>query len=61
MKPSSTLERAFALAKSGRLNSFTEILSALKHEGYFDARAHLDGPSIRKQLSSLIAEGKTAA
>lgn len=54
MKSDSTpIERAFELARSGKCQSFTEIKSALKAEGYDTAT--LTGGILSKQLRQLIA------
>lgn len=48
------LERAFDLAKSGQAGNLLAIRRQLIAEGYLDSRSQLDGPSIQKQLGSLI-------
>ena len=48
------IERAFALAASGRMTSAKDLREALKGEGYSDD-GQLSGPSIRAQLTKLIA------
>jgi hypothetical protein len=53
----SILERAFALAETGRVNSVAEIRTALKSEGYSD-QGHLQGPAICKQLMKTISVAK---
>lgn len=53
-----TAERAIELAKSGSCPSFTAIMRRLGREGYHDARAHLDGATIRKQLTELIRSSR---
>lgn len=50
----STIERAFQIARSGSVSSFTEIRRTLSGEGYGDVRAQLDGSFIRQQLNSLM-------
>ena len=47
-----TLERAFELARSGTLDTPTAIAKAVGREGY--EQRQLDGPSLRRQLKSLI-------
>jgi hypothetical protein len=46
------LERAFELARSGRLRRTEDIIASLKREGY--STEQLQGPSLRRQLSDLI-------
>jgi hypothetical protein len=46
------LERAFELARSGRVGSMDELRTALKREGFTGRQ--LEGPSLRKELVSLI-------
>jgi hypothetical protein len=56
----SALERAFELARSGRVVSVTDIKARLKWEGYDDQ--YVDGgPSLNLQLRNLIkvARSKT--
>ena len=54
MKGDGTIERAFEIARSGTCRNVEDIRKRLKREGYSDARSHLDGPAIRKQLADLI-------
>lgn len=49
-----TLERAFELAGSGKCASMDELTRMLKAEGY--ASGQLVGPSLRKQLLTLIRD-----
>jgi hypothetical protein len=49
----SALERAFQLAKSGRLATVDDIKRQLKQEGY-DVSSVDSGPSLRSQLKNLI-------
>lgn len=56
-----TLERAFALARSGECASVGEIRLRLKKERCDAVEAHLSGPSISRQLRALCdAARKTA-
>lgn len=48
-----TLERAFALARSGECVSVGEIRLRLKKERCDSVEAHLSGPSISRQLRAL--------
>jgi hypothetical protein len=57
MDPNKTaIERAFELAKSGRLASIDELRRALKSEGYFTY--HLTGPSLLAQIRKLIQDSR---
>ena len=49
----SALERAFQLARSGRLATVDDIKKQLKQEGY-DVSSAYSGPSLRSQLRDLI-------
>ena len=48
----SAIERAFQLARSGRVKDIDEVRRVLRDEGY-DAR-QLQGPSLLKQLRDAI-------
>jgi hypothetical protein len=50
-----TLERAFEIARAGECRHLTEVIRQLKREGYSDARRHLDGAAIQRQLRDLMA------
>jgi|HubBroStandDraft_5_1064220.scaffolds.fasta_scaffold49796_2 hypothetical protein len=47
------LERAFQLAKSGKVSNLDDIRKTLKQEGY-DASVVQDGASLKAQLRNLI-------
>ncbi len=49
----STLERAFELARSGECANIAEIRTRLKRERFDSVEAHLQGPSINRQLRQL--------
>jgi hypothetical protein len=49
-----TLERAFELAKSGKVASVTDIRAQLKGEGY--VQQQIEGPALGRQLRNLIAK-----
>jgi len=53
-----TVERAFELASSGECHQISDILTRLKREGYGDARRHLDGAGLQRQLRELIAKSE---
>ena len=46
------LERAFQLARSGEVSGLSEIVEALRREGY--SRDQIGGPVLRRQLTSLM-------
>jgi hypothetical protein len=46
------LERAFQLAKSGRVAGLTEIITSLKRDGY--SASQIEGPVLKRQLADLI-------
>jgi hypothetical protein len=58
MHSPTTLERAFALARSGRCASVQEIRAALKRERFDNVEAHLSGPSLARQLRALCDEAR---
>jgi hypothetical protein len=57
--PPTAIERAFALAESGRAGSLKAIREQLASEGY--GRASLQGQSVSRQLSAIIAKAKAEA
>jgi hypothetical protein len=56
-----TLERAFALARSGRCASVQDIRTALKKERFDNVEAHLAGPSLGRQLRGLCEAARESA
>ena len=58
--PPSTLERAFQLARSGEYASTAEIRTQLKRERCEAVDAHLQGPSINRQLRLLCDAARKA-
>jgi hypothetical protein len=46
------LERAFQLARSGRVTGLAEIVAALKRDGY--SASQIEGPLLKRQLAYLI-------
>ena len=46
------LERAFQLAKSGRVTGLPDIITSLNREGYYAAQ--VQGPLLKRQLTDLI-------
>lgn len=53
MTAPSTIERAFALARSGEYATVSDIRARLKAERCDQVEAHLSGPSISRQLRAL--------
>ncbi|HEY1607390.1 MAG TPA: hypothetical protein VGF77_17525 [Allosphingosinicella sp.] len=53
-----TLERAFALARSGRCTTVADIRLALKRERFDNVEAHLAGPSLVRQLRAICEEAQ---
>ena len=51
--PPTTLERAFALARSGDYESVDDIRRQLKKERFDQVEAHLAGHSINRELRAL--------
>ena len=56
-----TLERAFALARSGSCANVTDIRQQLRVERFELVDAHLAGPAITRQLRELCLEARTSA
>jgi hypothetical protein len=52
---SSTVERAYELAKSGQFRSAYEIQERLRAEGDTDATGHFSSPTLKADLRRLIA------
>jgi hypothetical protein len=53
------LERAFQLAKSGRVAGLAEIGLALKRGGY--SADQIEGPLLKRQLAGLIKPARNAS
>jgi len=58
MTSPTTLERAFALARSGSCTGLDDIRRTLKRERFDQVEAHLAGHSIGKQLRALCDEAR---
>jgi hypothetical protein len=56
----STIERAFALARSGTCANLHEIRLKLRAERYDQVDAHLAGSAISRQLRELCIEAREA-
>jgi hypothetical protein len=57
----SALERAFQLARSGRVANVDDIKKQLKQEGYDVSPRAFEGPSLRSQLKDLIKAARLAS
>ena len=53
------LERAFELAKSGKVASVTHLRAQIKNEGY--THQQIDGPVLGRQLRNLIAKARATS
>ncbi|MDP9416062.1 MAG: hypothetical protein M3Q08_18630 [Pseudomonadota bacterium] len=53
-----TLERAFALARSGDYPTISDIRRRLKQERFDHVEGHLQGPSINRQLKLLCEQAR---
>jgi len=55
------LERAFQLARAGRVAGLTDIITSLKRDGY--SASQIEGPLLKRQLADLIktARGGTSS
>jgi hypothetical protein len=58
MHDTTTLERAFVLARSGSCASVGEIRLTLKRERFDQVEAHLAGHAIGRQLRRLCEEAR---
>jgi hypothetical protein len=58
MTAPTTIERAFALARSGTCATVDEIRQALKRERFDQVDAHLAGPALSRQLRALCDEAR---
>ena len=52
------LERAFQLARSGRVAELTDIITSLKRDGY--SASQIEGPLLKRQLTDLIKAARAA-
>jgi hypothetical protein len=52
------IERAIELAKSGAYHQLEHIERQLIAEGYSSVPAHLDGPTLRRQLRQLSCQAR---
>jgi hypothetical protein len=55
---SSTIERAYELARSGQFRTVSRIRDRLRAEGYADATAHFSSPTLVADLRRLIAAAR---
>jgi hypothetical protein len=54
----SAMERAFQLARSGKVAGMTDIKETLKQEGY--AAYSIEGPALAKQLREIIKASRSS-
>jgi hypothetical protein len=59
MKPVTTLERAFELAKSGECGGIQDIKDRLRSEGYSQIDDKLYGRALARQLRAICAAART--
>lgn len=56
MNELTTVERAFRLARSGKVRTISELRKALRNEGFAAADQHREGRSIQRQLKLAMKE-----
>ena len=56
----SVIERAFQVAKSGKVDNIKDLRSQLAGEGYSNVTMALTGRSLVQQISRMIIEAKAA-
>jgi len=54
------IERAFQIAKSGKVSSIKDLRAQLAGEGYSNATVVISGRSLGQQISRMIVEAKAA-
>jgi hypothetical protein len=54
------VQRAFEIAKSGKVADVAALHAELAQEGYANARQALAGRSVSNQLARMIVEARTA-
>ena len=55
----SVVERAFQIAKSGKVPNIAELRKQLSEEGYGNATQALAGRSLANQLTRMITDART--
>ena len=55
---SSTVERAYELARSGLFRNLTELRLRLRAEGFVDAPAQISGPTLTGELRRLLVAAR---
>ena len=55
------IERAFQVAKSGKVSNIKDLQTQLAEEGYSNLIVVLSGRSLRQQISRMIVEARTAS
>lgn len=61
MMQEGTVSRAFELAKGGQCKTISDIRRRLKQEGYSAIEEHFSGPTMKKQLTSLLRSAQSDA
>ncbi len=56
MEQVGTVQRAFEIAKGGHCRTMEDLRQQLKRERYSNIGEHLSGPSIKRQLMTLMAQ-----
>jgi hypothetical protein len=54
------IERAFQVAKSGKVGNIKDVRTQLAGEGYSNVNMALTGRSLAQQISRMIIEAKAA-
>jgi len=54
------VQRAFEIAKSGKVATVAALHAELAQEGYVNAKQALAGRSVSNQLARMIVEARTA-
>ena len=55
------IERAFQIAKSGKVGNIKDLRTQLAEEGYSNVTVVLTGRSLGQQISRMIVEAKAAS
>jgi hypothetical protein len=56
----SVIERAFQVAKSGKVANIVELRARLAEEGYSNVAMALTGRALAQQISRMIVEARAA-
>ena len=57
------IERAFAIAQSGKCTTASQVVKVLKKEGYPESQleGHLNGKAVRKELVTMCRKAQLAS